>query len=266
MATQIPKSIRYGTRAKKQSKKMAKSKSEQRSLKFWAQGVREDEILAPHIQRYRDALERGRRAEAAYLQRVCHEYHARVPWQTRDNEEPPLPLPAYDPRAPVVEEVLEEHEKPIRAARKQELNKRIRRWLVRHAKKIGAMTARGEGAEGPFTLLLAQLTDLTPPSKARSGPQQLMHDDYDTLVAETAQAEWPAAWEDWRKQRKVKRKGKRKMGQDLDIGVELDSDSLDPVADSDDTKLPNVPIWFKSKTADKIFRMMSTAEKKMYTD
>ncbi|CAK5283604.1 unnamed protein product [Mycena citricolor] len=90
-----------------------------------------------------------------------------------------------------------------------------------------------------------------------------MHDNYDTLVAETAEAKWLAAWKDWRKQRKVKWKGKRKMGQDLDIGVKLDSDSLDPIADSDDTKLPNVPIWFKSKTADKIFRMMSTAKKKM---
>ncbi|CAK5283603.1 unnamed protein product, partial [Mycena citricolor] len=80
---------------KKQSKKTAKLNSERRSLKFWAQGVWEDEILAPHIQRYQDALERGQCAEAAYLQHVCHEYHAQVPWQTHDNKEPPLPLPAY---------------------------------------------------------------------------------------------------------------------------------------------------------------------------
>src|ERR1700761_3203223 len=71
------------------------AKKDRRNLKLWAEGARES-ILKPHIPAYTDALERGWRAERDYLQVVCNEFHARIPWRLADNEEPELPLPEYD--------------------------------------------------------------------------------------------------------------------------------------------------------------------------
>lgn len=88
---------------KRKYKRMAKS--ERSNLKLWAEGARE-EILAPHIEPYADALAQSCVAERSYLKRVQNEYHQRIAnWRLPDDEEPILPLPDYDPQlvAPVEE-------------------------------------------------------------------------------------------------------------------------------------------------------------------
>ncbi|KAJ7887724.1 hypothetical protein B0H13DRAFT_2342320 [Mycena leptocephala] len=82
---------------KKGRKRVAKE--EHRNLRLWAEGARES-VLAPHIPAYTDTLDRNWRDERNYLQKVCNEFHAQFSWQLEDHEEPDLPLPEYDLRAP----------------------------------------------------------------------------------------------------------------------------------------------------------------------
>lgn len=84
-------------------------KSDRQNQKLWAEGVREL-ILAPHVAPYADALARSHVAERDYVCRVQHEYHQLIPWDLPDDEEPPLPLPAYDPNQIPSDEILSAEE------------------------------------------------------------------------------------------------------------------------------------------------------------
>jgi hypothetical protein len=75
------------------------------SRKLWAEGCREG-ILAPHVEPYADALARSCVAERDYIRRVQNEYHQLIPWELPDDEEPPLPLPEYDPKVIMMAEEL----------------------------------------------------------------------------------------------------------------------------------------------------------------
>lgn len=72
------------------------SKTERRTLIFWAEGCRE-EILTRHIEAYADALARSHVAERDCLARAQDEYHQLIPWDLPDDQEPPLPLAKYNP-------------------------------------------------------------------------------------------------------------------------------------------------------------------------
>lgn len=89
--------------AKRKGKRMAKE--DRKNNMFWAEGARQ-EILDGHIIGYTSALEAGWRQERAYLQLVMKHYHALIDWRLPITEEPPRPLPIYDPAAPEVKEVL----------------------------------------------------------------------------------------------------------------------------------------------------------------
>src|ERR1700733_12449302 len=99
-------------RKRKDSRRMAKVDRQNRKL--WAEGCRES-ILEPHIAPYTDALERGWQHERTYLATVFNHYHALIPWRLPDYEEPPLPLPVYDPLAPPVVEELSAEDLVIQA-------------------------------------------------------------------------------------------------------------------------------------------------------
>src|ERR1700683_2862475 len=81
------------------------NKRDRQNQKLWAEGCREA-ILAPHIEPYADALARSAVSERDYLHRVLNEYHQLIPWNLPGDEEPPLPLLTYDPRAVAPEEFL----------------------------------------------------------------------------------------------------------------------------------------------------------------
>jgi hypothetical protein len=97
------------------------AKKDRQNLKMWADGARES-ILKPHIPGYTDALERGWRAERDYIQEVCNEFHARIPWHLTDKEEPELPLPDYDKFAVPQAEELDDDELQMKRLRIQTMN------------------------------------------------------------------------------------------------------------------------------------------------
>ncbi|KAJ7893224.1 hypothetical protein B0H13DRAFT_2339812 [Mycena leptocephala] len=166
-----------------------KSKELRKSLKMWAEGARE-ELLRPHVEPYADALERGWRAERDYLQKVCNEYHARIPWRVGDAQEPDLPLPDYDPFAPPVTEELSDEERAERHERIDVLNKRIRRWLKYRARSLRRGFTKASLRENPFGVLLAKLSGLNAPPKARQGYQQYMRESYATDIAPVVAERW----------------------------------------------------------------------------
>ncbi|KAJ6455648.1 hypothetical protein C8R47DRAFT_1228145 [Mycena vitilis] len=162
---------------------------------MWAEGARES-LLRPHIKGYADALERGWRAERDYLQKVCNEYHSLVSWRLADHEEPELPLPVYDAFAPPVEESLSEEEQTSRHLCIDELNKasdRIRRWLQYRVRSLRrGVSAKVAWRDNPFAVLLAKLSGLSVPPKARQGWQQYMHESYQTEIAPLVPDRWAA--------------------------------------------------------------------------
>lgn len=96
-------------------------KEDRKNKRLWAEGAHET-VLFPHIEPYTDALERNWREERAYLQNVCNEFHGRISWRLEDHEEPELPLPEYDPRAPAIYEALDEEETKRKRERLELLN------------------------------------------------------------------------------------------------------------------------------------------------
>ncbi|KAK6992474.1 hypothetical protein R3P38DRAFT_2416383, partial [Favolaschia claudopus] len=166
-------------------------KKDRRNLKMWAEGARE-EILKPHIAPYTDALERGWRAERDYLRLVCNEFHARISWRLRDEEEPEEPLPEYDPLAiPEVEE-LDVEETAAKRERVDTLNARIGRWLKYRARRLRKPMNQRDPRKDPWAGLLAKLSGITPPHKARQGFQQYMRESYDSDIEPVVQARWQA--------------------------------------------------------------------------
>ncbi|KAJ7065911.1 hypothetical protein B0H15DRAFT_807672 [Mycena belliarum] len=167
------------------------AKKDRRNLKMWAEGARE-EILKPHIPGYTDALERGWRAERDYLQVVCNEFHARISWRLLDHEEPELPLPVYDPFAPVVLETLDEEEQEQRFERTEVLNARISRWFKYRSRRL-RRPAKMDNPRDPWGILMAKLAGINTPPKARQAFQQYMHESYETEIAPAVAARWKAS-------------------------------------------------------------------------
>ncbi|KAJ7618253.1 hypothetical protein DFH06DRAFT_1012065 [Mycena polygramma] len=165
-------------------------KENRQNLKMWAEGARES-VLRPHIEPYTDALNRKWRDEREYLQSVCNEFHARISWRLKDHEEPELPLPEYDPRAPAPVEDLDEDELQEKRARVQVLNKRIQRWLKYRARRLNkTLRTKLDPRNDPWAILLAKLSGLHSPPKARQAFQQFMHENYQSDIADVVAERW----------------------------------------------------------------------------
>ncbi|KAJ6504304.1 hypothetical protein C8R47DRAFT_1210370 [Mycena vitilis] len=143
-------------RSKKARRRVAKEK--RKNLRLWAEGAR-DSVLRPHIEAYTDALDRNWRDEREYCQNVCNEFHARISWRLEDYEEPDLPLPEYDPRAPALVEELDEEETKAKRAKVEMLNARIRRWLKYRARRLRrTLRSKIDARNDPWAILLAKLS------------------------------------------------------------------------------------------------------------
>lgn len=88
-------------------------KSARACARLWADRCRED-LLSPHIAPYADAIARSFVAERDYIRAVQNEYHQLIPWRLPDDEEPLLPLPAYDPHLIPPIEVLTDEEQSLK--------------------------------------------------------------------------------------------------------------------------------------------------------
>ncbi|KAJ7770414.1 hypothetical protein B0H16DRAFT_1451897 [Mycena metata] len=152
-----------------------------------------ESILRPHLEPYADALDCSWRAERDYLQSVCNEFHARVSWRLADHEEPELPLPDYDPKK-VVEEELDDAEEAQKSARIALLDKRIRRWLKYRVRRLcKQLHSRLNAHVNPWAILVGKLAGLTAPPKARQAYQQFMHEEYAERIAPVVAERWAAA-------------------------------------------------------------------------
>ncbi|KAJ7715980.1 hypothetical protein B0H16DRAFT_1741602 [Mycena metata] len=173
------------------------AKEHRKNLRLWAEGAR-DSILRPHIERYGDALERGWRAERECLQDICNEFHTKISWKLQDHEKPELPLPEYDPLAPAEEEDSDDDDKvAAKRERIEVLNKRIHNWLkyrVRRLRKL--LRTRLDPCKDPWAILLAQLSNIRAPPKARQAYQQFFCEHNVEKIAPVVAERWaqePAA-------------------------------------------------------------------------
>lgn len=97
------------------------TQEERHSLKNWANGPRRT-VLEPHLEPYAMAKAAGPSRELEYWQQICREYFAVIGWRLGDTEQPPLPLPTYDPLALPIEEKLSEAEAAQKTKRVKELS------------------------------------------------------------------------------------------------------------------------------------------------
>ncbi|KAJ7017740.1 hypothetical protein C8F04DRAFT_1278922 [Mycena alexandri] len=178
--------------SKKTQKKTRKriAKEHRKNLRLWAEGIR-DSILRPHIPRYGDALERGWRAERECLQDICNKFHTKISWKLQDHEEPELPLAEYDPLAPAEEEDDDDDEAIAKRERIEMLNKRIRNWLkyrVRRLRKL--LRTKLDPRKDPWAVLLAQLSNIRAPPKARQAYQQFFREQNTEKIAPVVAQRW----------------------------------------------------------------------------
>ncbi|KAJ7087733.1 hypothetical protein C8R43DRAFT_1142320, partial [Mycena crocata] len=135
-------------------------------------------------------MDEGRREERKYLKKVCREFHARVPWTTADHEEPVLR--EYDLSQPVPAQELSEEEEVRQRTRMKELDTRIRRWFTYRIRRLRKhrRTSVLDPTKDPYAVLLAKLSGLSAPPKARQAFQQMMHESYATRVAPVVAERW----------------------------------------------------------------------------
>ncbi|KAF7969170.1 hypothetical protein HWV62_28178 [Athelia sp. TMB] len=168
------------------------NKKDRQNTRLWAEGCREA-LLTPHVAPYADALARGWVHERDYLAKVQNHYHQVIPWHLPDNEEPPLPLPEYNPHLVPPHEDLSEEEKKLKSQIIAKKNDSIRRWLKYRARKMSktALKTDSNPEKNPFAALLAKLSGVTnPPQRARQGWQQFMHERNDDAVGPAVAALW----------------------------------------------------------------------------
>ncbi|KAK6969474.1 hypothetical protein R3P38DRAFT_2814299 [Favolaschia claudopus] len=196
------------TRVKRSRAKVAKENK--KNLRLWAEGAREL-VLKPHIEGYQKAMDKGWRYERKYWKKVCREFHARIHWRTQDHEEPVVRV--WDENQAIEDEEVSPEDEVERSTRVDELNRRIRRWFVYRVRKLRKhqRTTGLDPLKDPFAILLAKLSGLTAPPKARQAYQQFMREDFTEKIA-------PVVAEEWAKQlasaadsgTRVRRKGGRR--------------------------------------------------------
>jgi hypothetical protein len=188
-------------------------KEARKNLRLWAEGARES-ILKPHLEEYAQALDKGWHNECRYLKKVCNEFHARVDWRLADHEEPELK--DYDPKAVILPETLEDAEEVAKRQHVKQLNavshfshicvtshltsafKRICRWFNYRIRKTWKHnhSAGFDPTKDPYAVLLAKLSGLQCPPKARQAYQQFMHESYAEKIAPVVAERWAAKLED----------------------------------------------------------------------
>ncbi|KAJ7669900.1 hypothetical protein DFH06DRAFT_1125309 [Mycena polygramma] len=174
---------------KRQGKRVPKEN--RKNLRLWAQGAREA-ILAPHMDNYSAALDQGWVFERKYWKTVCREYHVRIPWRTEDHEEPMLG--EWNPAIPIEKETLTPEDEVLKNERVKLLNKRIHRWFVYRIRRNRKhrSTAGLDPTKDPYAVLLAKLSGLSSPPKARQAFQQFMHESYAEKIAPVVLEKWTA--------------------------------------------------------------------------
>ncbi|KAJ7932989.1 hypothetical protein B0H13DRAFT_2307260 [Mycena leptocephala] len=135
-------------------------------------------------------MDQGWQHERKFLRKVCREFHARVNWRVQDHEEPELG--EWDASAPLVTETLTDEEEQARGRRVKELNKRIWRWFTYRIRKLykHRISSGLDPSKNPFAVLLAKLSGVNAPPKARQAYQQFMRESYAEKIAPVVAEKW----------------------------------------------------------------------------
>nr|GAT43858.1 predicted protein [Mycena chlorophos] len=170
------------TTKKKGKAPMPREEALKKNRKNWSKGTREDDILRPGMEAFLDARRKGPLAVKQFFADKKNEYFAKVPWRLQLWEPVPLPLPEYDPTAPVKDELLDDEE---------ELEK------ARVMADIGGFAFEscqpepGQGEERRRNNIHDDsLSGLKPPKRLLPPHQQLMRDRWDSHIAPVIQTEW----------------------------------------------------------------------------
>ncbi|KAJ7665639.1 hypothetical protein B0H17DRAFT_1143312 [Mycena rosella] len=147
----------------------------------------------------------GRRKKRKALKNICLEFHVRIDWCTEDHEEPVVK--DWDPKAKLVQEKLSAEDE----LRKREclkaldvLGHTLRVFVAgtnitsddyRRLRKQGHLSSSLDPAHNPYAVLLAKLSGLTAPPKARQGYQQFMQESYMDKIASEVLLRWQAGRE-----------------------------------------------------------------------
>ncbi|KAJ7784200.1 hypothetical protein B0H16DRAFT_1446458 [Mycena metata] len=155
-----------GRRSEKRARRRV-PKAERRNLRLWAEGARES-ILTPHLEGYAQALDAGWQDERKY-------------WK-------------FDPNVHIPSVVLPPDQEIAMQTKKKEINERIRRWLSYRVRKFRRHRAGAnlDPTKDPFAVLLAKLSGVTAPPKARQAFQQFMHESYTEQIAPVVADQWAA--------------------------------------------------------------------------
>ncbi|KAJ7766368.1 hypothetical protein DFH07DRAFT_955419 [Mycena maculata] len=178
-----------GKLGKRKRPSVRSPKSQRGNLKFWVEGARE-EILMPYMEEYNNAMREGWRQERLVLQRICNEFHARVDWKLEDDEEPELK--AFDVTQAAQKETLPEDEEKAKHQRIKVLNARIRRWYKYCIRKLRKHRATDvlDPKKDPYAVLVAKLSRMTAPPKARQAYQQFQVESHTDKIAPVVQERW----------------------------------------------------------------------------
>lgn len=185
--------------SKKVSKKKTVPKDQRKNRKGWMDGLRA-ELVCPLIPAYVDALEISKAAGTLKMKEIQHLFHSHFPWPMEDWEEPPRPLNKYDPLAPLPSPPnLTEERMVIWSKHMNSINKvcsdsrlrgrayliqcqRLERWIKWRIEKprrggTGSEAFRVDPGD-PILSMVRGLGGAKKRIRARSGPQQYLHDEY----------------------------------------------------------------------------------------
>ncbi|KAJ7049319.1 hypothetical protein C8F01DRAFT_1093506 [Mycena amicta] len=194
-----------------------------KKLKGWARGVREDVVLKKHIEPYRRARQMGARDAEDYLQMVCNEYCYRIPYDLADGEEPTLPLREWTPTTPPDDDsTLTKKQRKAKEEWIVWMMPRIKRWLdYRSQGGIHATAATGKKLEptDPINIMLFQIADTLPATRAHQGWQQFWHEESQTTIEAEVVRTWDASPARQVALAKLKQKEGRAKGKAKEVDV-----------------------------------------------
>ncbi|KIY60965.1 hypothetical protein CYLTODRAFT_495451, partial [Cylindrobasidium torrendii FP15055 ss-10] len=151
-----------------------KPKDQRKSRRGWAEGKRE-EVLTQYLSRFTQAISGSKPQSAAdeVLRIVYARFFFHFPWDKPDDWEPDT-IDDFDPDVVLEPEVLSEERQAEKSQVMKEKKSAIRRWLRHRAAKVRQMASdlRADRLSDPYQALLAKLSGITKPKKARQGYQE----------------------------------------------------------------------------------------------
>ncbi|KAJ7049776.1 hypothetical protein C8F01DRAFT_1264804 [Mycena amicta] len=208
----------------KTKKSRRKATQDLQSNKGWADGSREA-LLEKHVLPYKQARALGPREGDNYLSKVLNEY-TYIYWGTAERQEPAVLRSWTDTTTPDDDSQLTDSEKKVKADWIADLRQRIRRWLAYcgdHATRKRPATSAPSAKldlSDPLTVLMLNLVEAKPPTRATPGLQQFMHEDWESIIQPEVRQRWNERLTQLPTEERVDKQGKQ-LPPPLTMGTEV---------------------------------------------